>query len=67
MLLIQHLEGRHRRIPEFQARLVYTTNFRTARATQRNPFIRERERERLIIFNRRICIFPLVVSKRQCQ
>jgi hypothetical protein len=33
----QHLEGRGRRISEFEASLVYTVSSRTARAIQRNP------------------------------
>jgi hypothetical protein len=31
------LRGRDRQISEFEASLVYRVNFRTARATQRNP------------------------------
>jgi hypothetical protein len=34
----QHLGGRGRQISEFEASLVYRVSFRTARATQRNPF-----------------------------
>jgi hypothetical protein len=33
----QHLGGRGRQIPEFEASLVYRVSSRTARATQRNP------------------------------
>jgi hypothetical protein len=33
----QHLGGRGRQISEFEARLVYKVSSRTARATQRNP------------------------------
>ena len=37
MPLIPTLEGRDRRISEFEATLVYKMNLRTAIATQRNP------------------------------
>jgi hypothetical protein len=54
----QHLGGRDRRISEFQDSLVYKVSSRKARATQKNPVLknkkktkmkerkRERERER---------------------
>ena len=37
--------GRGRRISEFKASLVYRVSYRTARATQRNPVSKNRERE----------------------
>jgi hypothetical protein len=40
------LGGRGRWISEFEASLDYRVSFRTARATLRNPVLRERERER---------------------
>jgi hypothetical protein len=44
------LEGRGRQISEFEASLVYTVSSRTARATQRNPVLKDKnkkEREKL--------------------
>jgi hypothetical protein len=35
------LEGRGRRISEFEASLVYRVSSRTARATQRNPVLKK--------------------------
>jgi hypothetical protein len=40
------LGGRGRRISEFEASLVYKVSSRTARATQRNPVSKRKERER---------------------
>jgi hypothetical protein len=40
------LGGRGRQISEFEASLVYKVSSRTARATQRNPVLKNRERER---------------------
>jgi hypothetical protein len=39
------LRGRGRKISEFKASLVYKVSSRTARAIQRNPVLKERERE----------------------
>jgi hypothetical protein len=39
-------EAPSRRISEFKASLVYRVSSRIARATQRNPVLKERERER---------------------
>jgi hypothetical protein len=39
-LLSQHLGGRGRQISEFEARLVYRVSSRTARATQKNPVLK---------------------------
>jgi hypothetical protein len=36
------LEGRGRRISEFKASLVYRVSSRTARATQRNPVLKNK-------------------------
>ena len=38
----QHLEGRGRGISEFEANLVYRASSRTARATQRNPVLKNK-------------------------
>jgi hypothetical protein len=40
------LGGRGRRISEFEASLVYRVSSRTARATQRNPVLKEKRRRR---------------------
>jgi hypothetical protein len=40
-----HSGGRGRRISEFEASLVYRESSRTARATQRNHFQREKKRK----------------------
>jgi hypothetical protein len=37
------LGGRGRRISELEASLVYRVNFRTARATQRNPVSKQKQ------------------------
>jgi hypothetical protein len=42
--MVAHLGGRGMRISEFEASLVYRVSSRTARATQRNPVLKERER-----------------------
>jgi hypothetical protein len=39
------LGGRSRRISEFEASLVYRVSSRTARATQRNPVKKKKEKE----------------------
>jgi len=39
------LEGRGRRISEFEASLVYRVSSRTARATQRNPVSKKKKKE----------------------
>jgi hypothetical protein len=44
-LLSQHLGGRGRRISEFKARLVYKVSSRTARATQRNPVSKNKNKK----------------------
>ena len=38
-------EGRSRQISEFEASLVYKVNFRTARATQRNPVSKKKPKQ----------------------
>ena len=38
--------GRGRQISEFEASLVYRVSSRTARATQRNPVSKEKEKEK---------------------
>jgi hypothetical protein len=40
------LEGRGRRVSEFEASLVYKESSRTARATQRNPVSKNKRRRR---------------------
>jgi hypothetical protein len=40
------LEGRGRQISEFEASLVYRVSSRTARATQRNPVLKNKTKER---------------------
>jgi hypothetical protein len=40
------LGGRGRRISEFEASLVYKVSSRTARATQRNPLLKNQKKER---------------------
>jgi hypothetical protein len=40
------LEGRGRRISEFEASLVYKVSSRTARATQRNPVSKNQKRKK---------------------
>jgi hypothetical protein len=42
----QHLEGRGRRISEFEASLVYRVSSRTARATQRNPVSKNQKKKK---------------------
>jgi hypothetical protein len=37
------LGGRGRLIPEFEASLVYRVSFRTARASQRNPVLKNKQ------------------------
>jgi hypothetical protein len=44
------LEGRGRRISEFEARLVYRVSSRTARATQRNPVLKNQKKIYLFLF-----------------
>jgi stress response protein YsnF len=39
------LGGRGRRIPEFEASLVYRVSSRTARATQRNPVLKNKNKQ----------------------
>jgi hypothetical protein len=39
----QHSGGRGRRISEFEASLVYKVSFRTARATERNPVLKNQK------------------------
>jgi hypothetical protein len=39
------LGGRSRRISEFEASLVYRMNFRTARASQRNPVSKNKTKQ----------------------
>jgi hypothetical protein len=39
------LEGRDRQISEFEARLGYRVSFRTARATQRNPVLKNKNKQ----------------------
>jgi DUF2075 family protein len=41
----QPLEGRGRRISEFEASLVYKVSSRTARATQRNPVSKKQQQQ----------------------
>jgi hypothetical protein len=38
------LGGRGRQISEFKASLVYKVSFRTARATQRNPVLKNKQK-----------------------
>jgi hypothetical protein len=40
------LGGRGRRIPEFEASLVYKVSFRTARAIQRNPVLKNQKKKK---------------------
>jgi hypothetical protein len=40
------LEGRGRRITEFEASLVYKVSFRTARAIQRNPVSKNQKKKK---------------------
>jgi hypothetical protein len=40
------LGGRGRRISEFKASLVYKMSFRTARATQRNPVSKNKDKNK---------------------
>jgi hypothetical protein len=40
------LGGRGRQISEFEASLVYTVSSRTARATQRNPVLKNQKRKK---------------------
>ena len=40
------LGGRGRRISEFEASLVYRVNSRTARATQRNPVLKQTNKQK---------------------
>jgi hypothetical protein len=40
------LGGRGRRISEFEASLVYKVSSRTARAIQRNPVLKKKERKK---------------------
>jgi hypothetical protein len=40
----QHLGGRGRQISEFEASLVYKVSSRTARATQRNPVLKNKNK-----------------------
>jgi hypothetical protein len=40
------LGGRGRRISEFEASLVYRVSSRTARATQRNPVLKNQKKEK---------------------
>jgi hypothetical protein len=40
------LGGRGRRISEFRASLVYRVSSRTARATQRNPILKNQKRKK---------------------
>jgi hypothetical protein len=40
------LGGRGRQISEFEASLVYKVNFRTARATQRNPVSKKKKKKK---------------------
>jgi hypothetical protein len=39
------LGGRYRRISEFEASLVYRVSSRTARATQRNPVLKNKTKQ----------------------
>ena len=39
-------EGRGRQISEFKANLVYKVSFRTARATQRNPVSKKKQKQK---------------------
>jgi hypothetical protein len=41
----QHLGGRGRQISEFEASLVYRVSSRTARATQRNPVLKNKKQK----------------------
>ena len=47
--LIPHSGGRGRRISEFKASLVYKVSSRTARATQRNPVSKNKNKKRNVI------------------
>jgi hypothetical protein len=42
----QHLGSRDRRISEFKASLVYRVSSRTARATQRNPVSKKKQKQK---------------------
>jgi hypothetical protein len=43
--LTYHLGGRDRQISEFEARLVYKVSSRTARAIQRNPVSKKKNKQ----------------------
>jgi hypothetical protein len=43
----QHLGGRGRRISDFEASLVYKVSSRTARATQRNPVLKNQKNKKI--------------------
>ena len=45
-LLSQHSGGRGRQISEFEASLVYRVSSRTARATQRNPVSKNKNKKK---------------------
>jgi hypothetical protein len=43
------LGGRGRQISEFEASMIYRVSFRTTRATQRNPVLEKRKKEKKIL------------------
>jgi hypothetical protein len=45
MPLIQHLRGRGRRISDFEASLVYKVSSRIARTIQRNPVLKNKNKQ----------------------
>ena len=50
LLKIGFVGGRGRRIPEFEASLVYKVSSRAARATQRNPASKKQKKKKKIGF-----------------
>jgi hypothetical protein len=51
LLKIGFVGGRGRRIPEFEASLVYKVSSRAARATQRNPASKKQKKKKNRILN----------------
>jgi hypothetical protein len=51
-------EGRGRRISEFETGLIYRVGFRTARATQRNPVFKNKNKQQ----NKKISPFIMLIN-----
>jgi hypothetical protein len=57
------LGGRGRRISEFKASLIYRVSSRTARATQRNPVLKNKNKQQQKMSSVKYILFILLVDR----